>query len=153
MRYLLLDRITELSPPERATAIKCISLSEDVFVDHFPGYPVMPGALILEALAQLGGALLEATLESRGIGDRVAVLTMVDRAKFRHFARPGDRLLLRARGIAANEDGGQIQGQALIDEKLAAEAELTFVLLKLPNPELLSRKRERLRIWLEGNAL
>src|SRR5215813_10556804 len=100
MRYLLLDRITELSPPEHATAIKCISLAEDVFVDHFPGYPVMPGALLLEALAQLGGALLEATMESRGMGDRVAVLSMADRAKFRHFARPGDRLLLRARGIA-----------------------------------------------------
>ena len=56
MRYLLLDRITALDPPDRATGIKCCALSEDYLADHFPGHPVMPGALLLEALAQLGGA-------------------------------------------------------------------------------------------------
>ena len=65
MRYLLLDRITSLER-ERATAIKCVSLADDVFVDHFPGYPVPPGTLIIEALAQLGGVLAEAAMRAEG---------------------------------------------------------------------------------------
>ncbi len=58
MRYILLDRITVLDPPEMASGIKCVSLADDMFVDHFPGHPIMPGALILESLAQLGGVLV-----------------------------------------------------------------------------------------------
>ena len=83
MRYVLLDRITSLEPPEFAAGVKCVSLSDDIFADHFPGHPVMPGALILEALAQLGGVLLEATLRQRGRSDLHALLTMVDKAKFK----------------------------------------------------------------------
>ena len=74
MRYVLLDRISELHPPEQAVGVKCVSLADDVFVDHFPGHPVMPGALILESLAQLGGVLLEATMRSRGRSDLHALL-------------------------------------------------------------------------------
>jgi 3-hydroxymyristoyl/3-hydroxydecanoyl-(acyl carrier protein) dehydratase len=66
VRYVLLDRITTLEPPELARGIKCVSLADDIFVDHFPGHPVMPGALILEGLAQLAGVLLEATLRQQG---------------------------------------------------------------------------------------
>jgi len=150
MRYLLLDRITELSPPATATAVKCVSLSDDIFVDHFPGYPVLPGALIVEVLAQLGGVLIEAMLRERGRSDLVAMLTMIDRAKFRHTVRSGDRMLLSVRGITASEDGGQVQGRALVEDKLAAEAELTFALVKVTNPELLARRRERLEIWRAG---
>src|SRR4051794_22090121 len=76
VRYLLLDLITELSPPERATAVKCVSLADDLFVDHFPGHPVMPGALMIEALAQLGGVLVEETMRRRGRSDLFAVLAM-----------------------------------------------------------------------------
>jgi 3-hydroxyacyl-[acyl-carrier-protein] dehydratase len=150
MRYLLLDRITSLSPPELATAVKCVSLSDDVFVDHFPGYPVLPGALILEALAQLGGVLIEATLRERGEPDLAAVLTFVERAKFRHAVRPGDRLTLSVHGITASTEGGQVRGVALVEEKRVAEAELGFALTKLTNPELLARRRERLEIWRAG---
>src|SRR5262245_66309781 len=94
VRYVLLDRITQLDPPEVARGIKCVSLADDIFVDHFPGHPVMPGALILEALAQLAGVLLEATMRQRDRHDLHALLTMIDRAKFRHLVRPGDRLAL-----------------------------------------------------------
>jgi 3-hydroxyacyl-[acyl-carrier-protein] dehydratase len=150
MRYLLLDRITELSPPETATAVKCVSLSDDIFVDHFPGHPVLPGAMIVEALAQLGGVLIEATQRERGKLNLVAVLTMVDRAKFRQIVRPGDRMMLSVRGITASVDGGQVEGRALVEDKLVAEAELTFALVELKNPELLARRRERLEIWCAG---
>jgi 3-hydroxyacyl-[acyl-carrier-protein] dehydratase len=151
MRYLLLDRILTLRPPESATAIKCVSLSDDVFVDHFPGHPVMPGALLIEALAQLGGVLVEATQREKGRDDLHAILTMVDRARFRQMVRPGDRVELEALGMANSEDGGKIRGVAMVDGKLAVEAELTFALMPISNPRLIERRREVLQTWLSGS--
>jgi len=151
MRYLLLDRILTLRPPESATAIKCVSLSDDVFVDHFPGHPVMPGALLIEALAQLGGVLVEAAQREKGRDDLHAILTMVDRARFRQMVRPGDRVELEALGLANSEDGGEIRGVAMVDGKLAVEAELTFALMPISNPRLIERRREVLQTWLSGS--
>src|SRR5262245_51278799 len=116
MRYVLLDRITALEPPTRARGVKCVSLSDDVFADHFPGHPVMPGALTLEALAQLGGVLCEATMRARrkeeGNVDKElhALLVGVERAKFRRMVRPGDRLELEAVAVHVGENGGQVKG-------------------------------------------
>jgi 3-hydroxymyristoyl/3-hydroxydecanoyl-(acyl carrier protein) dehydratase len=157
MRYLLLDRITALEPPERATAVKCVSLADDVFADHFPGHPVMPGALVLEALAQLGGVLVEAAQRAAtpaaGNGAELhALLTMVDRARFRQMVRPGDRLELEALCTAAREEGGQVRGLARVDGKLAAEADLTFAFARVDNPKLIARRREVLQIWLHGSV-
>ena len=150
MRYFLLDRIVSLQPPERATAVKCVSLADDVFADHFPGHPVMPGALLIESMAQLGGVLVEATQRAKG-RDRHALLTMVDRAKFREMVRPGDRLEVEAIGLAAREEGGQVRTTVHVDGKLAAEAELTFALFEITNPKLIQRRREALQIWLAGS--
>ena len=152
MRYLLLDRILTLRPPESATAIKCVSLADDVFVDHFPGHPVMPGALLIEALAQLGGVLVEATLRERGRDRLHAILTMVDRARFRQMVRPGDRVELRAEGMAAGEDGGRVRGLAHVEGALAVEAELTFALMPITDERLIERRREILDTWLTGSA-
>jgi 3-hydroxymyristoyl/3-hydroxydecanoyl-(acyl carrier protein) dehydratase len=152
VRYVLLDRITVLAPPELARGIKCVSLADDLFVDHFPGHPVMPGAMILESMAQLAGVLLEATLRERGRTDLHALLTMVDRCKFRHLVRPGDRLELEAHVLAATEDGGQAQAVAKVDDKVAAEAQLTFAFAHVTNPVVLARRREVLNIWLTGSA-
>ena len=150
MRYFLLDRISSLKPPESATAVKCVSLTEDVFADHFPGLPLFPGTLIIEALAQLGGVLLEATLRARGHHDLHSLLTIIDRAKFRQMVRPGDKLDLEARGLSASEDGGRCKGIARVDGQLVAEAELTFALAKVTSPKLLERRKEALEIWLQG---
>jgi 3-hydroxymyristoyl/3-hydroxydecanoyl-(acyl carrier protein) dehydratase len=152
VRYVLLDRITLLQPPGLARGVKCVSLSDDIFADHFPGYPVMPGALILEALAQLAGVLLEAAMRERGRDDLHALLTMVDRAKFRHVVRPGDRLELEARGLRVTEDGGQAQTAARVDGQLAAEAQLSYAFAEVTNPVVLARRREFLNIWLTGAA-
>jgi 3-hydroxymyristoyl/3-hydroxydecanoyl-(acyl carrier protein) dehydratase len=148
----LLDRITELAPPELARGVKCVSLSDDIFVDHFPGHPVMPGALILESLAQLAGVLLEATLRERGRHDLHALLTMADRAKFRRIVRPGDKLELEARGLSATEDGGVAQAFARVDGTLVAEAQLSFAFAQVTNPKVLAKRREFLDIWLSGSA-
>jgi 3-hydroxymyristoyl/3-hydroxydecanoyl-(acyl carrier protein) dehydratase len=154
VRYILLDRITKLSPPEVAIGVKCVSLSDDCFADHFPGHPIMPGALILESLAQLAGVLLEATINraNAGNGELHALLTMIDRAKFRHVVRPGDKLDLEARGLRATEDGGQAQGFARLDGQLVAEAQLSFAFARVTNPAMLARRREFLEIWLSGSA-
>lgn len=152
MRYVLLDRITALTPPELATGIKCVSLADDIFVDHFPGHPIMPGALILEALAQLGGVLVEATMRQRGREDLHALLVTVEKAKFRHLVRPGDRIELEARGLSTTEDGGQVRGFARVDGQLVTEAELTFAFTRVTNPKLLARRREVLNVWLTGSA-
>jgi 3-hydroxymyristoyl/3-hydroxydecanoyl-(acyl carrier protein) dehydratase len=152
MRYVLLDRITSLEPPELATGVKCVSLADDIFVDHFPGHPVMPGALILEALAQLGGVLVEATLRQRGRADLHALLTMVEKGKFKKMVRPGDRLELEAHGVHASEDGGRVRAVAKLDGELAAEAELTFVFARVTEPKLLERRREVLNVWLTGSS-
>jgi len=152
MRYILLDRITALEPPELARGLKCVSLAEDQFVDHFPGIPVMPGALICEALAQLGGTLLEATMRQRGRPELAALLTMMERAKFRAPVRPGDRLELETRALAASEDGGRIRGTAQVDGKLVTEVELTFAFVTPTNPRLLESRREYLNILLTGSS-
>lgn len=150
MRYVLLDRITLLQPPELATGIKSVSLADDVFVDHFPGFPIMPGALIIEALAQLGGVLVEASMRERGRHDLHALLITVDKAKFRHQVRPGDQLLLETQGIAVQEDGGLVKGLARVEGKLVAEAELSFAFAQVSNERLLARRRDVLNVWLHG---
>jgi 3-hydroxyacyl-[acyl-carrier-protein] dehydratase len=152
LRYLLLDRISTLDPPESATAVKCVSLSDDVFADHFPGHPIMPGALVLEGMAQLAGVLLEATMRKMGRNDLHALLTMVDRAKFRHLVRPGDRLDLEARGIMATEDGGKARALARVGDKIVAEAELGYAFARITNPKVVERRREVLNVWLTGSA-
>jgi 3-hydroxymyristoyl/3-hydroxydecanoyl-(acyl carrier protein) dehydratase len=151
VRYLLLDRITSLKPPS-AAAVKCVSLADDCFVDHFPGHPVLPGALLLEALAQLGGVLVEASLREQGKSGLHALLTMVDRARFRQMVRPGDKLELAAQALAVSEDGGQVRGEARVEGKLAAEAELTFAFAEVKNPKLIARRREVLEVWLTGSV-
>ncbi|MES2355382.1 MAG: 3-hydroxyacyl-ACP dehydratase FabZ [Pseudomonadota bacterium] len=152
MRYILLDRITILNPPELALGVKCVSLADDVFVDHFPGHPIMPGTLILEALAQLGGVLVEASMRERGRHDLHALLVAVEKAKFRQRVRPGDRMDLEAKGISVHEDGGQVRGLARVDGQLVTEAELTFAFAQVTNPKLLARRREVLNVWLTGSA-
>jgi len=152
MRYVLLDRITALDPPERARGVKCVTLADDVFADHFPGHPVMPGALTLESLAQLGGVLCEASMRLRGRHDLHALLVAVERAKFRRMVRPGDRLELEASGLRVSEDGGQVKATAQVDGQLAAEAELTFAFAEVKHPKLLERRREVLNVWLYGST-
>jgi 3-hydroxyacyl-[acyl-carrier-protein] dehydratase len=152
VRYLLLDRITALEPPARARAVKCVSLSDDVFVDHFPGHPVLPGALLLESMAQLGGVLVEAAMRERGRRDLHALLVMVNRAKFRHLVRPGDRLELEATAASVTEDGGQVRASATVDGVIAAEAELGFAFAEVTDPRLIDRRREILDVWLHGTV-
>ncbi|MFP4469031.1 MAG: 3-hydroxyacyl-ACP dehydratase FabZ family protein, partial [Bacteroidales bacterium] len=92
MRFYLIDRINEVCPEQYIEAVKCVSMSEDVFNEHFPGFPVFPGSLILEGMAQMGGLFFEYCLSRRGLKEKRAALTIVNRMKYREMVRPGDRL-------------------------------------------------------------
>jgi 3-hydroxyacyl-[acyl-carrier-protein] dehydratase len=152
VRFLLLDRITDLSPPTSATGVKCVSLAEPWTLDHFPGHPVFPGALILEGMAQLGGVLLEATLRGRGHVDRHAILLAADRVRFRAAVFPGDRLEHHATLEHANEDGGRVVTESRREGAKVAEASLTFAVVPVTNPVVLARRREVLHLWLHGST-
>ena len=151
MRYVLLDRIEVLEPPV-ARGIKCVSLADDVFGEHFPGFPIYPGALILESMAQLGGVLLEACMrEKRGDDGLHAVLSMADRVRFRTQVRPGDRLLLEATVRTVSEDGGQSDVRVTCDGERVAEARLGFAFAVITDPRLLQTRADVLATWRTGS--
>ncbi len=151
MRYILLDRISELTP-EKAVGVKCVSLSDDLFVDHFPGHPIMPGAMILESMAQIGGVLVEAIMRDRGRTDVHALLVQADRLKFRKMVRPGDSIRVEAQNASVKDEGGRVTTTAKVDGKLVAEGELTFAFTEVKNPVVLARRREILNLWLHGST-
>lgn len=122
--FLLVDKVLEMDL-ERGyiLAQKNVTINEAFFQGHFPGIPIMPGVLILEALAQAGGILVHL----KGPSDKIAILLNVNQAKFRQPVKPGDVLHLRGEGLHFSSKGGKIKAQALVDGKVAAEAEIGFV--------------------------
>ena len=121
--FLLVDRIRELDPDRRIVGIKNVSINEPFFQGHFPGRPVMPGVLILEALAQVGGVLAFKSLGS--VGRPVVYLTGIDGAKFRKPVVPGDILRLEVDVIKKRPPFWKMQGKAFVDAELVCEAEVT----------------------------
>lgn len=124
--FLLVDRILEINL-EECTILgqKNVTINESFFQGHFPGAPIMPGVLILEALAQAGGILVH--LKDRS--DKIAVLLSVTNAKFRHPVHPGDVLYLRGTGIHLSGKGGRLKSEALVNDKVVVEAEIGFALV------------------------
>ncbi len=148
MRFLLLDRITAFEPGVRGEAVKTVSLSEDFFEDHFPRKPIMPGVLILEGLAQLSGLLLEEGVRAKG-GRRVkALMSIVERAKFRRPAAPGDRLDYRVEIVSVNEMGGKAKGEAFLAGERSAECALVFTFHEFDDPHLEARRARVLSLWM-----
>src|ERR1700689_3604214 len=122
--FLLIDRVLDLKRKERIVAIKNVTINEPFFVGHFPGLPIMPGVLIVEAIAQAGGALLLTEVEDRS--DKVMVFTGIERAKFRRPVSPGDQLRLEVEVKGWREGpgmtAGKMQGYAFVAGKKGAEA-------------------------------
>ena len=121
--FLLIDRIVEFEPAKRLVAIKNVTINEPFFQGHFPGYPIMPGVLVVEALAQAGGVIMMAGMPDRH--EKLVVFTGIEKAKFRRPVLPGDQLRLEIEVLAFRSRRGQVQGRALVDGKLACEATLT----------------------------
>jgi 3-hydroxyacyl-[acyl-carrier-protein] dehydratase len=121
---LLIDRVLELERRQRVVAIKNVTINEPFFVGHFPGLPIMPGVLIVEAIAQAGGALLLTEVEDRS--DKVMVFTGIERAKFRRPVGPGDQLRIEVTVAGWRSVPGmtaaKMQGYAFVAGKKVAEA-------------------------------
>jgi len=124
--FLMVDRVLEIDGDHRAVGIKNVSINEPYFQGHYPGHPIMPGVMILEAMAQLSGILLSRRLEHTG---KIAVLLSMDRVKMRRPARPGDQLILEAESIHVRSRTGHCRCRAKIDGQVAAEAEIKFMLV------------------------
>lgn len=120
--FLLLDRITELDPGRRVVGFKNVTINEPFFMGHFPGYPIMPGVLIIEALAQAGGIL---ALKAMGSEGKIALFAGIDNCKFRRPVLPGDQLVLECTVIARKGPIWKMHGEATVDGVLAAKADLT----------------------------
>ncbi len=124
--FLMIDRVVELVDDQRAVGVKNITINEPFFQGHFPGEPIMPGVMILEAMAQLSGILLSQRLEHTG---KVAFLVSLDRAKIRRPVRPGDQLVIEAEALHVRTRTGHCRCRAMVGDELAAEAELKFMLV------------------------
>ena len=148
MRFFLIDRITAWQVPEFAEAVKNVALSEDFFDDHFPRRPVMPGVLMIEGMAQLGGLLLEASLKEKYGEDAKALLTVVERTKFRELIRPGDTLTYRAEVIAVNEAGGKASARATCNGRTAVTTSMVFVFKHVDDPMLETKRAELMKVWM-----
>jgi 3-hydroxyacyl-[acyl-carrier-protein] dehydratase len=129
--FLLIDRVLDLKRKERIVAIKNVTINEPFFVGHFPGLPIMPGVLIVEAIAQAGGALLLTEVEDRN--DKVMVFTGIERAKFRRPVSPGDQLRLEVEvkgwRTVPGMTAARMQGYAYVGEKRVAEAAVSCQLI------------------------
>lgn len=124
--FLLVDRILSLVPNKSATGIKCITVNEAFFQGHFPGNPVMPGVLIVEALAQVGGIIFKAGKEHRYSS---AYLLSLDKVKFRRPVVPGDQVVLEVKVARIRSNSGYVKGRALVDGQVVAEAQIRYALL------------------------
>lgn len=121
--FLLIDTIEELEPGKRAVAKKCVSYNEPFFNGHFPGEPVMPGALIVEALAQAGAVAILSQPDFKG---KTAYFGAINNAKFKQKVVPGDVLMLELEVIKVKGPIGVGKATATVDGKVAVQAELTF---------------------------
>ena len=126
---LLVDRVLEMDPGKRIVGLKNVSANEQFFQGHFPGAPVMPGVLIVEALAQSGAVLMSKSLNVDVEGKAIMFMS-VDNARFRHPVRPGDTLRMHIDVLRAKSSVFKFAGRAMVGDKLAAEAEFAAMVVE-----------------------
>ncbi len=125
--FLLIDRITEIVRTKRIVALKNVTINEPFFAGHFPNFPIMPGVLVVEAMAQAGGVLLLSEFPDRE--QKLLLFTGIERAKFRRPVVPGDQLRIEVDVLVWRGSAGRMQGKAYLGSKLACEAIITCRLL------------------------
>ncbi len=128
--FLLVDKIVEIDPDKRIVGIKNVTVNEPFFPGHFPGAPVMPGVLIVEAMAQVAAVMIYHNLPDKE--KKLIYFTGIESAKFRRPVLPGDQLRIEVEILARRTSFGKGQGTAHVDGKLAAEAVITFAIADHP---------------------
>lgn len=128
--FLLVDRIIEIEPPTRAVGIKNVTVNEPFFQGHFPTYPVMPGVLIVEAMAQVGGVAVLAADEYK---DKLALFAGIDNVRFKRQVKPGDTLRIEVEVQKIRRGLGLGAGTATVNGELACKGDIMFALVDLPD--------------------
>lgn len=149
MRFQLVDRVLEICYDKYIIGVKCITLADDVFDQHFPGYPIFPGTLIMEGLAQLSGSYLELIMKEHNYPVKRSVLSIVNHMKFKRPVYPGDRLIYKAevKTFRVNEFG-VTKVTATIDDEIVAQGEMFFNFFDIPNKRLEDSRQELYDIFL-----
>lgn len=144
MRFLFVDRIIALDPGRAIETLKNVSATEDVFDDHFPGYPIFPGALVVETFEQASQLLIGVSHDFT----RVGRLRGVEQAVFRHFVRPGDQLRVRCARSAGDDSAWTVSASAEVDGRRVASATLDFALVPAVDDDKAhaERLRETVRV-------
>ena len=129
--FLLVDRAEDYRPHQSIIGIKCVTNNEPFFQGHFPNNPVMPGVLIVEAIAQTGAVLMSKSLNADVTGKTIFFMSL-DNCRFRQPVRPGDVLRMYVEVLRARSDVFKFKGRALVGEKVAAEAEFAAMVVDIP---------------------
>lgn len=129
--FLLVDRAEAYRAHESIVGVKCVTINEPFFQGHFPEYAVMPGVLIVEAMAQTGAVLMSKSLDVDPAGKTI-LFASVDNCRFRHPVRPGDVLRMHVKVLRARGGLFKFEGKALVGDKIAAEAEFAAMLVETP---------------------
>lgn len=124
--FLLIDRLEVIEEEKLGVGIKCVTANEPVFQGHFPGKPVMPGVLVIEAMAQASAAMMMGAADKKG---KLAFFMGIEHAKFRRPVVPGEVLRILIEVLRSGSRAGKVKGTAYVEDKLCAEAELTFAVL------------------------
>ncbi len=125
--FLLVDKILEIEEGKRAVGLKNVTANEPFFQGHFPGNPIMPGVLIAEAMAQVGGIAILSKEEYKG---KLAVLTGIERMRFRKQVVPGDTLIMEAELVSFKLGVGKARVSTKVDGRIAVEGEMMFAIIK-----------------------
>jgi 3-hydroxyacyl-[acyl-carrier-protein] dehydratase len=125
---LMIDRMIDIVPNVSATGVRAVSISDPMFLGHFPGHPIMPGVMIVEAMAQTAGALIMHSMSTTSL-DKLVYFMSIDRARFRRPVVPGDMLMIPVKLLRARAPVWRFSGEAYVDGKLCAEAEYSAMIM------------------------
>ena len=147
MRYFLIDKVTEIEVGVRAVGVKNVTLTDQVLHDHFPDFPTMPGALILEAASQLAGFLLEMTFDTgEGVVPR-ALLMQVKNARFYEMTGPGDQLVITVTLVSKLARAANVDVRVEVEGKRVATGKLTFVMKEIDSERIHDQRRYVYKLW------